>query len=116
MPTLIALGALILLFALFAGIYSERLWYSSVDQAAVFDKRLLTQIGLFAAFGGFMALLLLGNMLIAYRSRPRFGLGTAEQMSLEGYRRSVEPIRWVVAIGVAGEGLSCWGGAPCAGS
>ena len=39
-------------------------------------------------------------MLIAYRSRPEIGVMSAEQVSLERYRASLEPFHKVILIGI----------------
>ncbi len=100
-PTLLVLGALVIGWAIFAGIYSDWLWYSSVEKTQAFRVRIVTQIGMFVVFGGVMALTLLATMWVAYRSRPAFANLTAEQASLERYRISVEPFRRWLAIGLS---------------
>ena len=101
-PALLVLGGLVLGFVVFSGIYSDWLWFVSVDKTETFQTRLLTQIGMFFAFGGFMMVVLLLNMWLAYRLRPGFGSLTAEQASLERYRMSIEPYRLPAALAIAG--------------
>ena len=100
-PTLLVLGVLVVGWVVFASIYSDWLWYSSVGKTQAFRIKLTAQIGMFFAFGLVMAGSLLVTMWIAYRSRPAFGNLTAEQASLERYRMSLEPYRRLLAIGIA---------------
>ncbi len=100
-PTLLILGLLVIGWVVFTSIYTDWLWFSSVEKTQVFRVRVLTQLGLFAAFSLFMGAAILLNIWVAYRSRPAFSNLTAEQASLERYRMSVEPYRKLLAIGVA---------------
>ncbi len=90
-PTLIILGVLAVVFMIFTTFYTDFLWYSSVDKSSVFTTLLATQLGLFVVFGLIMATAIGVTMLIAYRSRPEIGVMSAEQISLERYRASLEP-------------------------
>ena len=51
------LGVIVAFFlvTLFASIYTDRLWYSSVGYSGVYDKMLWTRVGLFFGFGLLMA-------------------------------------------------------------
>jgi uncharacterized membrane protein (UPF0182 family) len=98
-PALLAIGALLLGWIIFAGIYSDWLWYSSVGQTQAFRVRVLTQIGMLLVFGGVMFAALVVTPWIAYRTRPELTGLTAEQASLERYRMSLQPYRkWVVVV------------------
>ena len=99
-PTLIILGVLAVVFMIFTTFYTDFLWYSSVDKTSVFTTLLGTQLGLFLFFGLFMATAIGVTMLIAFRSRPEIGVMSAEQISLERYRASLEPFHKVILIGV----------------
>lgn len=85
-PTLVILAALIVAFVLFCRIWTDYLWYRSLDATEVFNVQLLTTVGLFAAFGGTMALAVAANMVIAYKLRPRGHRGHARSSTLEHYR------------------------------
>ena len=100
-PTLLILGLLVIGWVVFTSIYTDWLWFSSVDKTQVFRVRVLTQLGLFAAFATFMAVALILNIWLAHRTRPAFSNLTAEQASLERYRMSIEPYRKLLTIGVA---------------
>lgn len=99
--TLLIVGVLVIGWVVFAGLYSDWLWYSSIGKTNAFSNRLFTQLGMFAVFGGIMAIGIATTMWIAYRVRPAEGAMTAEQVSLDRYRMSVEPFRKVVTISVA---------------
>ena len=75
LPVLIALGAIVLLFYIFTGIYTDYLWYDSVNYTAVFSTVVWTQVLLFAVGALLMVGIVGGNMLLAYRIRPLFGIG-----------------------------------------
>ncbi|HET8718331.1 MAG TPA: UPF0182 family protein, partial [Nocardioidaceae bacterium] len=68
--TAIVLVVAFILVSVFTGIWTDRLWFSSVAYSSVFTKLLGTRILLFVLFGvvmgGFVAL----NMVLAYRFRP----------------------------------------------
>ena len=102
LPTLIVAAVLIVLFAIFTNIWTDRLWYRSFDFGGVFNKLLLTRVGLFAAFGLLMAALVAASAAIAYRLRPRIRTGAASSPLLERYRELLESkFVWVVvAAGV----------------
>ena len=99
-PTLIILGVLAVLFMIFTTFYTDFLWYSSVDKSSVFTTLLATQLALFFLFGLIMATAIGFTMLIAYKSRPEIGVMSAEQISLERYRASLEPFHKVILIGI----------------
>jgi uncharacterized membrane protein (UPF0182 family) len=90
---------LVLFFAMsaFTGFWTDRLWFSSVGYSGVFTRLVVTKAALFVAFGLLMAVLVVLNILIAYRTRPRFRPASPEQIGLDRYRQAIEPIRlWVV--------------------
>ncbi|WP_344745697.1 UPF0182 family protein, partial [Streptosporangium vulgare] len=66
-PVAIALVAIVALFFLFASIFTDYLWYDSVDYTAVFSGVVVTQILLFVVGALLMVGIVGGNMLLAYR-------------------------------------------------
>jgi hypothetical protein len=102
LPTLLVLGCLIIGWLVFANIYSDWLWYTSVGQTTAFTTRLIAQFTMFAVFGGVMGIAVLLTMWVAYRTRPAYANLTAEQASLDRYRMSVDPYRRLIALGTAG--------------
>jgi uncharacterized protein len=73
LPTLVIVAVLIVVFAIFTSVWTDRLWYGSFGYASVFSKMLLTKIGLFVSFGLLMATSVVANAAVAYRLRPRLG-------------------------------------------
>ncbi len=100
-PTLVILGAFLVLFVVFSGYYTEWLWFKSVGFTGVFTKQLTTRLLLFGLFGLLMGAALLFTIWLAYHLRPAFRGMTQEQQNLERYRVSLEPIRRRVVIGVS---------------
>ena len=99
--TLIVLAVLLVGFSLFAGIWTDKLWFSSVGYGAVFTTLVWTKIGMFLVFGALMALAVGGNLWIAYRLRPVFRASSPEQANLDRYRDVITPIRRVLVISVS---------------
>ncbi|MBO9523525.1 MAG: UPF0182 family protein [Nocardioidaceae bacterium] len=96
--TLVVMAALIVGFSLFSSIWTEKLWFSSTGYGDVFSTLLLTKISLFAIFGLLMALVVGGNIFLAYRLRPMFRPNSMEQANLDRYREVITPIRKVALI------------------
>jgi hypothetical protein len=99
---LITAGVLIVgFFALttFAAFWTDQRWYEALGFSYVFSTMLLTRLGLFAVFGGLMALFVGANMAIAYRFRPLFRMPSPEQAGLDRYRQAVTPIRTWLLVG-----------------
>ncbi len=103
LPVAIAIVAVVALFFLFAGIYTDYLWYESVDYTAIFSGVVVTQILLFIVGAVLMVGLVGGNMLLAYRMRPMFGPGMFGGASgADRYRMALDPHRKLIfLIGVA---------------
>jgi uncharacterized membrane protein (UPF0182 family) len=102
LPTLVIVGILIVAFAIFTSIWTDRLWHASFGYASVFSKMLLTRIGLFLSFGLIMATCVVANAAIANRLRPPLGAQAPSSSVLERYREMLESrFVWVlVATGV----------------
>ncbi|WP_326825506.1 UPF0182 family protein [Streptosporangium sp. NBC_01756] len=103
LPVAIAIVAIVVLFFLFAGIFTDYLWYESVDYTTVFSGVIVTQILLFIVGAVLMVGLVGGNMLLAYRTRPMFGPGMFGGASgADRYRMALDPHRKLLfLIGVA---------------
>jgi len=99
--TLVVMAVLLIGFSLFAGIWTDRLWFHSIGYGAVFSTLLWTKIGMFVLFGALMGLIVGGNLWIAYRLRPMFRASSAEQANLDRYREVITPIRRVLVISVS---------------
>ncbi|WP_157249610.1 UPF0182 family protein [Nonomuraea typhae] len=99
LPVAIALVALVAFFFLFAGIYTDYLWYDSVQFTAVFTGVLLTQIVLFLVGALLMVGIAGGNMLLAFRMRPMFGPAMFGGGSgADRYRMALDPHRKLIFI------------------
>ncbi len=103
-PLLLALavvGALVVAFSLFAGIWTDKLWFNSIGYGEVFSKLIWTRVLLFSVFGGLMAGIVGLNLYLAYRLRPVFRPHSPEQANLERYREVVTPMRRLLLVGVS---------------
>ncbi|MEO3817784.1 UPF0182 family protein [Plantactinospora sp. B24E8] len=100
----VLLGVFLLLTLLGWGVqaWTDWLWFQEVDYTEVFSGVLVTRILLFVAVGLAMALLVAGNMWLAYRLRPLLRPNSPEQVTLERYRSVLAPRigAWLAAIGV----------------
>ncbi|MFH8365690.1 UPF0182 family protein [Streptomyces sp. NPDC018031] len=104
--TLGVLAALAMLFVMFAGFWTDWLWYRSVHYGSVFTTTLWTKVGLFAVFGVLMALAVGFNIWLAHRLRPPLSAMSLEQQSLDRYRMSIAPYKtWILVAVTALVGL-----------
>ena len=92
-PTIAILAVIILLFAFGAQLWTEKLWFDSVNFAQVFRTELITKVLLFIITGVITAGVIFSSLLIAYRSRPVYAPVTPEQQNLDHYREMIEPLR-----------------------
>ncbi|GGY02799.1 UPF0182 protein [Streptomyces tanashiensis] len=91
------LAVLAMAFVMFAGFWTDWLWYRSVEYSSVFTTTLWTKIGLFAVFGLLMGLAVGFNIWLAYRLRPPLSAMSLEQQSLDRYRMGLAPFKkWVL--------------------
>jgi uncharacterized membrane protein (UPF0182 family) len=94
--TLGILAVLAMAFTMFAGFWTDWLWYRSVHYSSVFTTTLWTKIGLFAVFGLLMASAVGLNIWLAHRLRPPLSAMSLEQQSLDRYRMGIAPYKkWV---------------------
>ncbi|MER5961059.1 UPF0182 family protein [Streptomyces sp. NPDC002057] len=95
--TLGVLAVLAMAFVMFAGFWTDWLWYRSVKYSSVFTTTLWTKVGLFAVFGLLMGLAVGLNIWLAYRLRPPLSAMSLEQQSLDRYRMGLAPFKkWVL--------------------
>lgn len=99
--TVIVVGVVVIGFSLFAGIWTDKLWFGSIGYGQVFSKLIWTRVLLFAIFGGVMALVVGVNLFLAFRLRPMFRPHSPEQANLERYREVVTPLRRLLLVGVS---------------
>ncbi|MGW4028027.1 UPF0182 family membrane protein [Streptomyces sp. NPDC004838] len=104
--TLGVLAVLAMAFVMFAGFWTDWLWYRSVQYSSVFTTTLWTKIGLFAVFGLLMATAVGVNIWLAHRLRPPLSAMSLEQQSLDRYRMGIAPFKkWVLLAITALVGL-----------
>ncbi|WP_243839043.1 UPF0182 family protein [Aeromicrobium yanjiei] len=61
---------LLLLGSIFISVWTDRLWFKSVGYSEVFRSVLVSRVGLFVAMGLIFGLFVIGNLYLAYRTRP----------------------------------------------
>ncbi|MEV4120869.1 UPF0182 family protein [Micromonospora sp. NPDC049645] len=71
--------------------WTDWLWFDEVRYTEVFTGVLLTRLVLFLAIGLGMAVVVGGNLWLAYRLRPRLRPHSVEQATLERYRMALSP-------------------------
>ncbi len=114
----IVLAAILAMVSL-SGFYADWLWFKSVNFTNVWRTVLTTKASLFLVFGALTSLIIIVNIVIAYRRRPLYVPLTIEADNLERYRGQIEPIRKLITgvlalvifylAGVAGSQLwSSW--------
>jgi uncharacterized membrane protein (UPF0182 family) len=104
--TLGVLAVLGMAFTMFAGFWTDWLWYRSVDYSSVFTTTLTTKIGLFLVFGLLMAAAVGVNVWLAHRLRPPLSAMSVEQQNLDRYRMGIAPYKkWVLLAITALVGL-----------
>lgn len=91
--TLGVLAVLAIAFVMFAGFWTDWLWYRSVHYSSVFTTTLWTKIGLFFVFGLLMATAIGINIYLAHRLRPPLSAMSLEQQSLDRYRMGIAPFK-----------------------
>ncbi len=105
--------ALVVVSRVVAMVFTDYLWFDSIDATKVFQERLGVQVMLSLVFGVIFFLLAYGNLTLAERFAPQVRTVSLADDFLERYRELVEPrqrlIRASVSIGfavVAGLGAS----------
>jgi uncharacterized membrane protein (UPF0182 family) len=98
--TLGVLAALGMAFTMFAGFWTDWLWYRSVHYSSVFTTTLSTKIGLFFVFGLLMAAAVGFNVWLAHRLRPPLSAMSMEQQSLDRYRMGIAPYKRWLLLGI----------------
>ncbi|MGH3424900.1 MAG: UPF0182 family protein, partial [Nocardioidaceae bacterium] len=99
-PTLITLAILLFVGAIFTGVWTDRLWFSAIGFSSVFQTMLSTRVVLFLVFGLIFAVVVAGNIVIAYRTRPPLGPARPND-PVARYREGLHPLRKLVLLAVA---------------
>jgi uncharacterized protein len=90
-PTLITLAALLFIGSIFTSVWTDRLWFDSVDYPEVFRTVLVTRVGLFLALGLIFGLFVIGNIYLAWRFRPEATPMRRDDPAFR-YRQALSPI------------------------
>ncbi|MCT9077685.1 UPF0182 family membrane protein [Streptomyces fulvoviolaceus] len=98
--TLGVLAVLGMAFTMFAGFWTDWLWYRSVNYSSVFTTTLWTKTGLFFVFGLLMALAVGFNIWLAHRLRPPLSAMSMEQQNLDRYRMGIAPYKKWLLLGI----------------
>ena len=98
--TVIVLTILAVVLVSLSGFYVDYLWFRSVDYSSVWTTLLVTRATLFFAFGLVTYLVIVANIIVAYKRRPIYVPTTVEADNLERYRAQIEPIRKLAIVGI----------------
>jgi uncharacterized protein len=114
LPTIATLIVLLILFSVFTDVWTQRLWYRSVDLGSVFSTVLGTRVLLFVVVGLLMAAAVVANILIAFRTRPSVALAPSPSPGFERYGDLLQQ-RGKIAIGVVATLMLVFGGSAASG-
>ncbi len=98
-PTLITLAVLLFLGSIFTSVWTDRLWFKSVGYSDVFRSVLFTRVALFLILGLIFGLFVIGNLYIAFRTRPDAAPMRRDDPAYR-YRLALTPLLRPVAIGL----------------
>ncbi|NDC51865.1 MAG: UPF0182 family protein, partial [Actinobacteria bacterium] len=99
--TIAVLAVIAVILVSLSGFYVDFLWFRSVDYSSVWSTMVVTKAVLFLIFGLATSLIIMANVLIAYKKRPIYVPLTVEADNLERYRTQIEPIKKLVVIGLS---------------
>ncbi len=88
-PTVAVLAVAIVAFFGFSAIWTDLLWYRSVEAQQVFTIRLTAQVGIFCAAALLTGVVVWLNMWLAFRARPR-GITRSGSSTLDRYRKVMD--------------------------
>jgi uncharacterized membrane protein (UPF0182 family) len=91
---------LIILMVKLSGVYINYLWFGEIGHRGVYSTMIWTKVTLFFVFGVLMALIIGGNLIVAYLVRPPFRPMSPEQQNLQNYVLMVEPRRKLVLAAI----------------
>jgi len=92
-PVLAGLIAFVVVLVIIAGVWTDFLWYRSVNYGSVFGVTYGTRWALFFIGGIFMALVTGLNAVVAFRLRPAYRPVASQRPGVETYRLAVDPHR-----------------------
>ncbi|TDD21543.1 UPF0182 family protein [Kribbella turkmenica] len=114
LPTIATLIVLLILFSVFTDVWTQRLWYRSVDLGSVFSTVLGTRVVLFVVVGLLMAAAVVANIIVAFRTRPRVALAPSPSPGFERYGDLLQQ-RGKLAVGVIATLMLVFGGSAASG-
>ncbi|MFF1822369.1 UPF0182 family protein [Kribbella sp. NPDC058245] len=114
LPTIATLIVLLILFSVFTDVWTQRLWYRSIDLGSVFSTVLGTRVLLFVVVGLVMAIAVVANVVVAFRTRPRVALAPSPSPGFERYGDLLQQ-RGKIAIGVVAALMLVFGGSAASG-
>ncbi|MGD7788044.1 UPF0182 family protein [Propionibacteriaceae bacterium Y1700] len=91
---------LVIAFVIFTNVWTDRLWFISFGFGEVFSTMLWTRLALFAGFALLMALVVVGNLLVARRLRPRSAPRGSGSELLDRYRSTLDKRFVPIAVAV----------------
>ena len=116
LPTLAIVVALVVLFSFFVELWTSKMWYASIGPnfSEVFTTLVWTRVVLFVVGGLVLSSVVVGNIIIAFRTRPILIGDGYRNPTVERYQDTLDPIRqWaVIAIGAL---MFIFGGSSAAG-
>ncbi|MGA8987000.1 UPF0182 family protein [Aeromicrobium sp.] len=98
-PTLVTLALLLFLGSIFTSVWTDRLWFKSVGYSDVFRSVLFTRVSLFLVLGLLFGLFVVGNLFIAFRTRPDAAPMRRDDPAYR-YRLALTPLLRPIAIGL----------------
>lgn len=114
LPTIATLIVLLILFSIFTDIWTQRLWYRSLDFGSVYSTVLGTRVLLFFIVGLVMAAAVVANIVIAFKTRPRVALAPSPSPGFERYGDLLQQ-RGKIAIGAVATLMLVFGGSAASG-
>lgn len=98
LPTLIILVGLIVVALVFTNVWTDRMWFDALNFPTVWSTQFWTRTGLFLAFGVIGALIVVGNIWIAFRVRPKIRASGPNSELVQRYRELLESRLGVVLV------------------
>lgn len=100
LPTIIVVVVLVIALALFAGFYTDFLWFNQLGYAQVYWREKLAKLLIFVVAFLIMSVSVYFSIRVAYRARPIYAPDSQRDDNLNRYQVQLEPVRRVVMIGV----------------
>ncbi len=94
--TVFILGAVAIVVSIVAQLWTEVLWFDSVDRRSVFVTQISAQVLLGVVGGAIAGALVWSSLYLGHRMRPIYAPSTPQQDALDRYREALEPVRRLV--------------------